>query len=78
MVKQRKGVVSGLCQDVLPVALFVFSVKKLMMMYSFQVGLQASASMSIGVEVGDEVKVQVEEAHPRDDILSLKEVSVAE
>ena len=34
--------------------------------------------MSIGVEVGDEVKVQVEEAHPRDDILSLKEVSVAE
>ncbi|CDP06605.1 unnamed protein product [Coffea canephora] len=43
-----------------------------------EVGLQASASMSIGVEVGDEVKVQVEEAHPRDDILSLKEVSVAE
>ncbi|KAL3531809.1 hypothetical protein ACH5RR_005330 [Cinchona calisaya] len=39
-----------------------------------EVGLQASASVSVGVEVGDEVKVRVEEAHPRDDVLSLKEV----
>lgn len=39
-----------------------------------QVGLQASAWVSIGAQVGDEVEVQVEEAHPRDDVLSLKEV----
>lgn len=55
-----------------------FLVNDLMMSYSFQVGLQASASVSVGVKVGDEVKVQVEEAHPRDDILSLKEVPVIE
>ena len=39
-----------------------------------QVGLQASAWVSVGTQVGDEVEVQVEEAHPRDDVLSLKEV----
>ncbi|EOY07507.1 Ribonuclease II, putative isoform 1 [Theobroma cacao] len=39
-----------------------------------EVGLQASAWVSIGAQVGDEVEVQVEEAHPRDDVLSLKEV----
>ncbi|KAL0338307.1 UNVERIFIED_CONTAM: Ribonuclease II, chloroplastic/mitochondrial [Sesamum angustifolium] len=39
-----------------------------------EVGLQASAWVSVGVQVGDEVKVQVEEAHPRDDVLSFKEV----
>ncbi|MBA0684467.1 hypothetical protein Goari_026052 [Gossypium aridum] len=38
------------------------------------VGLQASAWVSIGSQVGDEVEVQVEEAHPRDDVLYLKEV----
>ncbi|KAK6146914.1 hypothetical protein DH2020_017826 [Rehmannia glutinosa] len=38
-----------------------------------EVGLQASAWVSVGVQVGDEVKVQVEEAHPRDDSLILKE-----
>ncbi|XP_057972104.1 ribonuclease II, chloroplastic/mitochondrial isoform X2 [Malania oleifera] len=39
-----------------------------------EVGLQASAWMSLGIQIGAEVKVQVEEAHPRDDVLSLKEV----
>ncbi|XP_073290285.1 ribonuclease II, chloroplastic/mitochondrial-like [Primulina huaijiensis] len=39
-----------------------------------EVGLQSSAWVSLGVHVGDEVKVQVEEACPRDDILTLKEV----
>ncbi|KAL8039374.1 hypothetical protein ABFX02_10G032800 [Erythranthe guttata] len=38
-----------------------------------EVGVQSSAWVSIGVHVGDEVKVQVEEAHPRDDVLSCKE-----
>ncbi|XWS43729.1 hypothetical protein CRYUN_Cryun16bG0128600 [Craigia yunnanensis] len=40
----------------------------------FAVGLQASAWVSVGTQVGDEVEVQVEEDHPRDDVLSLKEV----
>ncbi|XVF55274.1 hypothetical protein PTKIN_Ptkin06aG0023700 [Pterospermum kingtungense] len=39
-----------------------------------EVGLQTSAWVSVGTQVGDEVEVQVEEAHPRDDVLSLKEV----
>ncbi|KAI3801258.1 hypothetical protein L1987_29362 [Smallanthus sonchifolius] len=39
-----------------------------------EVGFQASAWVSIGSHVGDEVEVRVEEAHPRDDIISLKEV----
>ncbi|CAH2042248.1 unnamed protein product [Thlaspi arvense] len=43
-----------------------------------EVGVQASAWVSVGVQVGDEVEVQVEEAYPRDDVLSLKEVFKAE
>ncbi|KAF5737173.1 ribonuclease II chloroplastic/mitochondrial [Tripterygium wilfordii] len=39
-----------------------------------EVGLQASAWVSVGTQIGDEVQVQVEEALPRDDVLSLKEV----
>ncbi|KAI7755099.1 hypothetical protein M8C21_025969 [Ambrosia artemisiifolia] len=39
-----------------------------------EVGFQATAWVSIGSHVGDEVEVRVEEAHPRDDIISLKEV----
>ncbi|KAJ8899689.1 hypothetical protein K2173_019387 [Erythroxylum novogranatense] len=39
-----------------------------------EVGFQAPAWVSEGVQVGDELQVQVEEAHPRDDFLSLKEV----
>jgi len=40
----------------------------------FQVGLQASAWVSLGKDIGDEIVVRVEESHPRDDFLSLKEV----
>ncbi|XP_010654279.1 ribonuclease II, chloroplastic/mitochondrial isoform X2 [Vitis vinifera] len=40
-----------------------------------EVGLQASAWVSLGKQIGDEVEVKVEEAHPRDDVLSLKEVT---
>lgn len=39
-----------------------------------QVGHQASAWVSVGTQVGDEVIIRVEESHPRDDFLSLKEV----
>lgn len=39
-----------------------------------QVGFQASAWVSVGRHIGDEIQVLVEEAHARDDILSLKEV----
>ncbi|KAA8516420.1 hypothetical protein F0562_016713 [Nyssa sinensis] len=39
-----------------------------------EVGFQASAWVSVGMQIGNEVDVKVEEAHPRDDILSLKEV----
>ncbi|XP_020535861.1 ribonuclease II, chloroplastic/mitochondrial isoform X2 [Jatropha curcas] len=39
-----------------------------------EVGFQASAWVSVGRHVGDEIQVQIEEAHPRDDVLSLKEV----
>ncbi|CAM8920251.1 unnamed protein product [Rhodiola kirilowii] len=39
-----------------------------------EVGLQSSAWVSVGKQIGDEVEVRVEESHPRDDILSLKEV----
>ena len=39
-----------------------------------QVGLQASAWVSVGTQVGDEIEVKVEEAHPRDDVLFLNEV----
>jgi exoribonuclease-2 len=38
------------------------------------VGFQASLSVSVGSQIGDEVVVRVEEAHPRDDFLELKEV----
>ncbi|GKV05848.1 hypothetical protein SLEP1_g17807 [Rubroshorea leprosula] len=39
-----------------------------------EVGLQTSASVSVGTRVGDELEVKVEEANPRDDFLSLEEV----
>ncbi|KAF6137806.1 hypothetical protein GIB67_040514 [Kingdonia uniflora] len=39
-----------------------------------EVGMQASSWVSSGSKVGDEIEVRVEEAHPRDDVLSLKEV----
>ncbi|PON76112.1 Replication factor A protein [Trema orientale] len=38
-----------------------------------EVGFQASAWVSTA-QIGDEVEVQVEEAHPRDDVIYLKEV----
>ena len=41
---------------------------------SLQVGFQASAWVSLGAQIGDEVMVKVEEAHPRDDVIFLKEV----
>lgn len=37
-------------------------------------GFQASAWVSVGAQIGDEVEVRVDEAHPRDDFISLKEV----
>ncbi|RWR95417.1 ribonuclease II, chloroplastic/mitochondrial isoform X1 [Cinnamomum micranthum f. kanehirae] len=39
-----------------------------------EVGIQASASVSVGSHIGDEIEVRVEEAHPREDVLYLKEV----
>ncbi|KAL1330760.1 hypothetical protein HN51_048016 [Arachis hypogaea] len=39
-----------------------------------EVGLQASTWVSVGTQVGDEILVKVEESHPRDDIICLKEV----
>lgn len=45
-----------------------------MVLYSIQVGLQASAWVSVGVNIGDQVEVKVDESHPRDDVLSFKEV----
>ncbi|XP_048127425.1 ribonuclease II, chloroplastic/mitochondrial isoform X2 [Rhodamnia argentea] len=39
-----------------------------------EVGLQASAWVSVGRDIGDKTVVRVEESHPRDDFLSLKEV----
>ncbi|CAA6659506.1 unnamed protein product [Spirodela intermedia] len=42
-----------------------------------EVGIQASALLSLGIQVGDEIYVLVMEAHPRDDILLLREVGVA-
>ncbi|KAJ6814303.1 ribonuclease II, chloroplastic/mitochondrial isoform X1 [Iris pallida] len=38
-----------------------------------EVGIQASASVSLGKHIGDELEVIVEEAHPRDDVLLVKE-----
>ncbi|XP_074264228.1 ribonuclease II, chloroplastic/mitochondrial isoform X2 [Silene latifolia] len=40
-----------------------------------EVGLQASAWVLVGSQVGDEIQVLVEHAHPRDDALSLKHVA---
>lgn len=39
-----------------------------------EVGMQASAWVVIGAQIGDEIQVRVEEAHPREDVLSLKQV----
>ncbi|XP_010543300.1 PREDICTED: ribonuclease II, chloroplastic/mitochondrial isoform X3 [Tarenaya hassleriana] len=39
-----------------------------------EVGVQASGWVSEGKQVGDEVQVRVEEAHPREDVILLKEV----
>lgn len=39
-----------------------------------EVGVQAAAWVSEGTKIGDEIEVRVQEAHPRDDVLSLKEV----
>ncbi|XP_042476524.1 ribonuclease II, chloroplastic/mitochondrial isoform X2 [Macadamia integrifolia] len=39
-----------------------------------EVGIQASVWVSMGIQIGDEIEVKVDEAHPRDDVLSLKEV----
>ncbi|XP_028957017.1 ribonuclease II, chloroplastic/mitochondrial isoform X1 [Malus domestica] len=41
-----------------------------------EVGLQSSVWVSVGAQIGDEVLVRVEEAHPRDDVLLLKEVVI--
>lgn len=38
-----------------------------------EVGIQASSSVSVGKQIGDEIDVLIEEAHPRDDVLSVKE-----
>ncbi|KAK4270333.1 hypothetical protein QN277_023379 [Acacia crassicarpa] len=39
-----------------------------------EVGFQATAWVSVGTQIGDEIVVKVEEAHPRDGFLSLKEI----
>lgn len=39
-----------------------------------KVGLQASVWVSVGVQIGDEVKVRVEDANPREDVISFKEI----
>ncbi|XP_068341305.1 ribonuclease II, chloroplastic/mitochondrial-like [Pyrus communis] len=41
-----------------------------------EVGLQSSVWVSVGAQIGDEVLVRIEEAHPRDDVLLLKEVVI--
>lgn len=43
-------------------------------MTCLQVGVQASASVSVGTQIGDEIKVVIDEAHPRDDILTVSEI----
>ncbi|CAJ2655740.1 unnamed protein product [Trifolium pratense] len=40
-----------------------------------EVGFQATAWVSVGTQIGDEVVVKVEESHPRDDIIYVKEVA---
>ncbi|CAA0830512.1 Ribonuclease II- chloroplastic/mitochondrial [Striga hermonthica] len=44
--------------------------------FLMEVGLQASVWVSGGVKVGDEVKVRVEKAHPRNDTISFVEAVV--
>lgn len=39
-----------------------------------EVGFQATAWVSVGSQIGDEVVVKVEQSHPRDDIIYVKEV----
>ncbi|KAK8955988.1 hypothetical protein KSP40_PGU007958 [Platanthera guangdongensis] len=39
-----------------------------------EAGIQACAAVSAGKQIGDEIEVFIEEAHPRDDILSVREV----
>ncbi|KAI5391757.1 ribonucleotide-diphosphate reductase subunit rnr1, variant 2 [Lathyrus oleraceus] len=39
-----------------------------------EVGFQATAWVSVGTQIGDEVMVKVDESHPRDDIIHVKEV----
>ncbi|URD77310.1 RNB [Musa troglodytarum] len=41
---------------------------------NMHVGVQAIAIVSAGKKVGDELKVTIDEAHPRDDVLSVREV----
>ncbi|KAH0465274.1 hypothetical protein IEQ34_005377 [Dendrobium chrysotoxum] len=38
-----------------------------------EVGIQVCASVSAGKQIGDEIEVIIEEAHPRDDVLSVRE-----
>ncbi|XP_039689943.1 ribonuclease II, chloroplastic/mitochondrial isoform X2 [Medicago truncatula] len=40
-----------------------------------EVGFQATAWVSVGSQIGDEVVVKVEQSHPRDDIIYVKEVA---
>ncbi|KAL4296653.1 hypothetical protein GQ457_12G009740 [Hibiscus cannabinus] len=51
---------------------------RIAVLFLVEVGLQASVWVSAGSQIGDEVEVQVEEARPRDDVISLKEVVRAE
>ncbi|WOL16565.1 ribonuclease II, chloroplastic/mitochondrial [Canna indica] len=39
-----------------------------------EVGIQATAVVSMGKEIGDEIRVIVDESHPRDDVLFVREV----
>ncbi|KAL8508719.1 hypothetical protein ACS0TY_019106 [Phlomoides rotata] len=39
-----------------------------------EVGLHASVWVSVGVHIGDEVKVRVEDANPREDVINFKEI----
>ncbi|GMH10165.1 hypothetical protein Nepgr_012006 [Nepenthes gracilis] len=44
-------------------------------LFLMEVGLQASAWVSVGVQIGDEIEVRVEDSRPREDLLSLREVN---
>lgn len=52
----------------------LLSYKNMNVICYLQIGMQASAEVSVGLHVGDVVTVEVEEAHPRDDFLTLREV----